>query len=72
MVYILLQGAEPPILVASDLGFEDIADLLVKHGADLNKHDEVRFYVTHYSHAQSVIIYTSTWHGPVLCRVLAR
>ena len=50
MVY-TLQGAEPPILVASDLGFEDIADLLVIHGADLNKHDEVRFYVTHYSHS---------------------
>ena len=40
----VLQGAEAPLTVAGDLGREDIADLLIHYGADLNKHDVVRFY----------------------------
>ena len=40
---IYMQGAEPPLLVATESKFEDIAVLLVTYGADLEKHDEVSF-----------------------------
>ena len=36
-----IQGKGPPLLVASYLGYEDIADLLMKNGADPDKEDEV-------------------------------
>ena len=42
-VGVYMQGAEPPLLVATDSKFEDIAVLLVTYGADLEKHDEVSF-----------------------------
>ena len=40
-VPMFIQGKGPPLLVASDLGYEDIADLLMEHGADPDKEDEV-------------------------------
>ena len=39
---IILQGAEPPIFLASSLGYKEISELLLDHGADPDLKDKVR------------------------------
>ena len=39
---IILQGAEPPIFLASSMRYKEIAELLLNHGADPDLKDKVR------------------------------